>query len=1254
MVHRCHVVADPARPGEGRLLARHPGAWYNDPELPLFVPPPEPRYRFIRHLGRGGMGVVDLVYDAVRDEQVARKRIVGASPERLIRFKREFRSVEGVIHPGLVRLHELGEDATGLYFTMTFIDGWDLRGWCRGPAPETAYSTTAGDAAAAADAAGLAATAPAPPVEGGAATEPSFVASMPDEARLAAVLPRLLDTLAFLHARGIVHRDLKPSNILVARSGELKLVDFGILGHVSQALGSDGAMGTLGYMAPEQLQGGEVSPATDLYGLGATLFTLYTGRRIYEGTPGAIVWQARHREAPRLRTLQPAASLALDALVARLLSRDPAARPCLATLGRELLPALDHPPVDVDAGATPEPLLVGRAALQSALRAALSEVAGGSFAAVALTGPSGVGKSALARWTSAEARARGWAVLAGRGRPSERLPFVALDGVVDDLALTLGAGCSGEVGSARRQAASVFPVLAVEAPVPRGACSRPEAFRAVISLIAGLGAKGGVVVLVDDLQWADEDALDLIRTLVGAAPRGVLLLMTARTRASDLDVHRFLAEVGARRLEIGALDARALGAIVAAWAQRRGVRLATREVSAMVTRCAGRPLLAELVGRGAGRAGAVVDAEDPLGALADEVFGDDALRRLIGALLAADEAVSLDTLPAATALPSGAARSAAHELELRGLVRWDSSSHRHVRVELVHDEVRAALAPRLPPTETVEAHERWLLVLDAEGESNTARRVHHLLGAGRRAEARRAAMPAAHHAERLLAWGLAARMVAVAMEDPGVDRIALMARRADLLTRAGRYLEAAACWSEVAAARGASAAARDARLHEAHARLLGDDVATARALLRDAYGARAWPDRPGLRCSDLPVIARLVLAPRRRPSPPPAALRAPAADAELRDVRLATFLALYDPLAGMRLLLRARRRHARRGEHELAASAELSLAYFAFQADGLRPPLRLWERWEAAARARLGEGPIATPMPRLTLGFLEGMRLSRDNRIAAAAEAFEACIGDGVRAGMWGTVEHLMGMGALASTLLTGNRYREGAEWVARCVEVARGRRDNAALAMVALLELLLAAFCGPAEAGRELAAAHLARAPTDRLTVPAAAVGIYQWLPRAWCDPPAVVRAGLADARRSARPFHLETSIFGSTIASISALAEANALRAGVPGASAATVRRWRRVADRRLPYYPMPAYRAEAYAADAEGRPEEALRLLREAERRAAVLDRPGDVAICRFQRGLRVGGAEGDALVAEARATIIALGATERLLEEDAALR
>src|SRR5437870_2407244 len=90
----------------------------------------EVRFRVARVIGRGGMGVVHLAHDALRGEEVAMKRILAPDPDALRRFKREFRVMEELVHPNLVRLHELGVDEEGLFFTMELLHGVSLYDYC--------------------------------------------------------------------------------------------------------------------------------------------------------------------------------------------------------------------------------------------------------------------------------------------------------------------------------------------------------------------------------------------------------------------------------------------------------------------------------------------------------------------------------------------------------------------------------------------------------------------------------------------------------------------------------------------------------------------------------------------------------------------------------------------------------------------------------------------------------------------------------------------------------------------------------------------------------------------------------------------------------------------------------------------------------------------------------------------------------------------------------------------------------------------
>ena len=187
--------------------------------------PAQDRFTLQYVIGHGGMGVVFAAHDGSRGTAVALKTLQVTSAAAIARLKREFRMVQGLEHPGLVRLGELWADGSHAYFTMELLEGVDLLSWLRGP-------------------------------EG------------PRLARFAPALRQLGDALEHLHAAGVVHRDVKPTNVLVRADGRLKLLDFGIA--AAEGAGSERA-GTPGYVAPEQRRGEPPAPAADWYAVGVLL-----------------------------------------------------------------------------------------------------------------------------------------------------------------------------------------------------------------------------------------------------------------------------------------------------------------------------------------------------------------------------------------------------------------------------------------------------------------------------------------------------------------------------------------------------------------------------------------------------------------------------------------------------------------------------------------------------------------------------------------------------------------------------------------------------------------------------------------------------------------------------------------------------------------------------------------------------------------------------------------------------------------------
>jgi response regulator RpfG family c-di-GMP phosphodiesterase len=265
-------------------------------------------YRVLEELGSGGMGKVFLAEHGLLRRRVAVKvlPVDEDCPAALRqRFYAEMRVLADLHHPNVVLAYDAGEvpppapNMPGLsYLVMELVAGGDLDRYVsrRGPCP---------------------------------------VAEACDYARQAAC------GLQAAHDRHLIHRDVKPSNLLRAGDGRIKLVDFGLARRFSSRLTDHRVLlGSLDFMAPEQSHDpSAVGPEADVYGLGATLFWLLTGRTPYPAAPnvGASLRQLRQDEPRPLRSLLPDAPAELEELLVRLLERDPARRPPTALAVQEAL-----------------------------------------------------------------------------------------------------------------------------------------------------------------------------------------------------------------------------------------------------------------------------------------------------------------------------------------------------------------------------------------------------------------------------------------------------------------------------------------------------------------------------------------------------------------------------------------------------------------------------------------------------------------------------------------------------------------------------------------------------------------------------------------------------------------------------------------------------------------------------------------------------------------------------------------------------
>jgi serine/threonine-protein kinase len=256
------------------------------------------RYRILRRLGRGGMGVVFLGHDPLLDRNVALKLLppwLSADELARRRLTDEARAASALDHPHIATVHEIGRTEDGRPFlVMAYYEGETLR--------ERIDRAPLSIADAVSTAVGIA------------------------------------DALAAAHARGIVHRDLKPANLILTGSG-VKIVDFGVAKIAGSALTQAGQTpGTVAYMSPEQTRGEAVDYRTDLWSLGVVLYEMLTGRRPFRvENDQALIHAIRHDEPPPLRDLRPDTPPWLADLVSQCLAKEPAARIADAAILRDAL-----------------------------------------------------------------------------------------------------------------------------------------------------------------------------------------------------------------------------------------------------------------------------------------------------------------------------------------------------------------------------------------------------------------------------------------------------------------------------------------------------------------------------------------------------------------------------------------------------------------------------------------------------------------------------------------------------------------------------------------------------------------------------------------------------------------------------------------------------------------------------------------------------------------------------------------------------
>ncbi len=260
-------------------------------------------------VGAGGIGILYRAHQVRLDRLVALKLVepeVARDPVIRERLRREARTVAALDHPNVVPLYEAGEEDGTVYIVTRWVEGTEL-------------GTL---------------------IQGGGPLEPG---------RAARTAAQIAAALEVAHEKGLVHRDVKPSNVILTPEDHVYLTDFGLAKRAGTAAGLtavDQMLGTVDYVAPEQIEGSEPDARGDVYALGCVLFESLTGEPPFASQKGGMakMWAHVNAAPPSVRERRPDVPPALEDVIRRATAKAPDARPTAAAFRAEVLAAVGQAP----------------------------------------------------------------------------------------------------------------------------------------------------------------------------------------------------------------------------------------------------------------------------------------------------------------------------------------------------------------------------------------------------------------------------------------------------------------------------------------------------------------------------------------------------------------------------------------------------------------------------------------------------------------------------------------------------------------------------------------------------------------------------------------------------------------------------------------------------------------------------------------------------------------------------------------------
>ena len=463
-------------------------------------------YIVTSQIGMGGMGAVYLAEDTRLGRRVALKLLredFTTDQSHIRRFEQEARAASALNHPNIVTIYDIGESEVGRFIVMEFIEGRTLREVAEKPLSLEAVLK---------------------------------------------ICSQIANALNVAYAAGIIHRDIKPENVMVRKDGYVKVLDFGVArlatasvagiseneerGH--QVLAGSAAetnpatiIGTPAYMSPEQATRKPLTGATDIFSSGILLYELATGQHPFKRDSPLASLHAIIEEQPITPArLNPAIPPTLEALILRMLEKDPRLRPDAGDVGR----VLNEIEGVLSKGAVTEGVsrfnltkrhTVGREQERRELRAAFERAAAGKGLMISLAGEAGIGKTTLIEDFLAELAAGSQAGTIARGRGSERLagteaylPFLEM------LESLIHQDSQHSIANAMRQLAPTWyiQISPFSADDTSGArlmtevqlSSQERMKREMVALLQEISRERPLIIFFDDLHWADASTIDLL------------------------------------------------------------------------------------------------------------------------------------------------------------------------------------------------------------------------------------------------------------------------------------------------------------------------------------------------------------------------------------------------------------------------------------------------------------------------------------------------------------------------------------------------------------------------------------------------------------------------------------------------------------------------------------------------------------------------------------------------------------------------